>query len=85
MKPATVQKTVSCQPFLQISCTDCGHSKVWSEEDLAYHGIAPETAIDELGKHLFCSRCRAQGGLGYNLEIIPRWSRPVEPWLRRAG
>ncbi|MGY4224400.1 hypothetical protein ACVMIH_001761 [Bradyrhizobium sp. USDA 4503] len=51
---------------------------------MAYYRIDPTTPIETLGKHLFCSRCRAQGGWGYNIEIALRRHRP-EPWLRRAG
>jgi hypothetical protein len=78
-------KTVASRPFLEITCTDCGHGVVWTRTEIDYFGIAPETTIENLGSHLFCSRCRQEGGRGLNLEITPRWTYPDQHWRRRCA
>jgi ribosomal protein S27E len=85
MRFLAAQKTVSQQPFLEITCSDCGHQTIFGQDDLEYFGIAPSTTIATLGNKLFCSRCRLQGGRGYNVDIIPRHSYPNLSWRRRAG
>lgn len=85
MRPQVARQTVVSQPFLEITCTDCGHGAVWSRTEIDYYEIEPSTTIEALGSHLFCSRCRQQGGRGFNIEITPRWNFPVLHGRRLAG
>ena len=64
---------------IKIVCEDCGRSRCWTRIDIQARDVSGEMTVAELGDRLFCRSCRAQGGLGYNIEI-----RQIHP-MRRAG
>lgn len=49
-----------------IVCEDCGRTRIWAAEEV---GRMVDPATGRLTKRLFCSKCRAAGGEGYNVTV----------------
>lgn len=63
---ATLGQAIS----IAIECADCGRSRWRRPSDFYRRGsIGPATSIDELGKRLTCTDCRAAGDHGKSIVI----------------
>lgn len=52
-----------------ISCTDCGHTKIWFERHFRRAGLAPNFKVRQVSQRLYCPPCRRDGGRGKSLRI----------------
>jgi hypothetical protein len=64
---------------LEITCEDCGRSKLWTRSTLSSIATS-RTTLDDLGARLFCSACRLRGGGGFNIRLRSERER-----VRAAG
>ena len=55
---------------IEITCEDCGRTKLWTRVTLE-SVVTSTTTLDDLGARLFCSACRLRGGGGYNVRLRP--------------
>lgn len=49
-----------------IVCEDCGRTRIWAAEEA---GQVVDLATGRPLRRLFCSKCRARGGEGYNVTV----------------
>lgn len=82
MRSVRRQRVLADVECIEITCSDCGRGRLWMRADIDQRGLPGTATLDDLGKKLVCKTCRAQGGLGYNVEIRDLTARLQH---RRAG
>ncbi len=75
-------KTLAEIECIEITCSDCGRSRRWTQADIEGRGLPGEATINDLGNKLYCQTCKSRGGHGVNVEIR---DVPLGAGLRRFG